>query len=209
MKIAVVAANGRAGSTIVKEAVSRGHEVTAFLREDGETAAQHKVIRDIFDITKEDLADFDAVVNPFGVWQPELLHLHLDVAKHLVSVLSGTKTRLVSVGGTGSMYVDDSLTTRLVDQPTFSPEFKPLALAMGEALDYLRGQDEVSWTTISPAANFMFDAPRTGTYKVGGEVFFTDEHGRSEISYADYAIAMIDEIERGDHINTRIGVIKG
>lgn len=209
MKIAVVAANGRAGSTIIKEAVSRGHEVTAFLREDAETAAQHKVIRDIFDLTKADLAGFGAVVNPFGVWQPDLVHLHVEVAKHLVSLLSGTSTRLVNVGGTGTMYVDDTLTTRLVDQPTFSPDFKPLVLAMGEALDYMRSQNEVSWTTISPAANFLFEAPRTGTYTLGGEVFFTDEHGRSEISYADYAVAMIDEIERGDHINTRIGVIKG
>lgn len=73
MKIAVVCANGRTGSLVVDEAVKRGFDVTAFVREENRSAAEKAVVKDLFDITKGDLKDFDAVVDAFGAWTPETI----------------------------------------------------------------------------------------------------------------------------------------
>ncbi|WP_370783180.1 hypothetical protein [Allisonella histaminiformans] len=108
MKIAVVAANGKAARKIISEAVNRGMEVTAFGRRDNNTEAQHYVKKDIFDLTKEDLAGFDAVVDAFGAWTEETLPMHSTSLAHLSDILSGSDTRLLVVGGAGSLYTDAS-----------------------------------------------------------------------------------------------------
>ena len=207
-KIAVVAANGKAGRLIVKEAVERGNDVTAFVRSENRTAATSSVVKDLFDLTAKDLAGFDAVVDAFGAWTPETLGQHSTTLAHLCDVLSGSDTRLIVVGGAGSLYVDPSHTTALVDTPDFPDAFKPLATAMGKALAELRKCDDVKWTYISPAADFQADGERTGSYLLGGEELTLNECGESIISYADYAIAVVDEIESGSHVNERISVVR-
>lgn len=206
MKVAVIGANGKAGSLIVKEAVNRGFTVTAFVRRPHSTVAQHLVQKDVMDITKEDLAGFDAVVNAFGTWGADQ-SLHTKVLMHLANLLSGTNTRLLVVGGAGSLYLDDSKTLQLKDAPDFPDEYKPTANAMADSLVELRKRDDVLWTYVSPAADFNPEGPRTGAYLVAGEVFTVNQCGVSTISYADYALAMVDEIEKGHHIKERISVI--
>ena len=207
-KIAVVAANGRAGKLIVKEAVERGNDVTVFVREENQTAAEKAVQKDIMDITAEDLAGFDAVVDAFGAWAPETLDGHVATSQPLCDVLSGTDVRLLVVGGAGSLYVNPEHTACVADGPDFPDAFKPLAAAQGEELERLRGRDDVSWTFISPAADFQAEGERTGAYTLAGEELTLNEAGESVISYADYAIAMVDEIESGDHIRQRISVVR-
>lgn len=206
MRIAVVCANGRVGSLVVKEAVSRGIDVTAIARGANKTVSQHAIEKDLFDITKEDLADYDAVIDAFGAWAPETLRLHGESLAHLCDCLSGSRTRLLVVGGAGSLYVDPERTAQVAETPGFPDDFKPLAKAMGEALDELRKRSDVRWTYLSPAGDFQADGPRTGSYALAGEEFTTDENGASAISYADYAIAMTDEAEHGDHVQERISV---
>ena len=105
MKIAVVAANGRAAVKIIAEAVNRGFVVTAFGRgEENKSAASDYVQKDIMDLTKEDLAGFDAVVDGFGAWEEDKLSGHVETSQHLCDLLSGTNTRLLIVGGAGSLY---------------------------------------------------------------------------------------------------------
>ncbi|WP_374042515.1 NAD(P)H-binding protein [uncultured Bifidobacterium sp.] len=106
MKIAVVAANGKEGQLVVKEAVKRGHDVTAVVRGENKSEAQHAIIKDLFDLTAADLAGFDVVVDAFGVWAPEDQPQHSTSLKTLCDALSGTDTRLIVVGGAGSLYVD-------------------------------------------------------------------------------------------------------
>ena len=101
MKIAVVCANGKAGQLIVKEAVDRGIDVTAFVRGENKSAAQNAVIKNLFEITKDDLAPFDAVIDAAGAWTPETLPQHSTSLAHLCDILSGTDTRLLVVGGAG------------------------------------------------------------------------------------------------------------
>ena len=208
MKIAVVAANGKAGKLIVKEALDRGFDVTAFVRSANKTAAKKVVQKDIMDLTKDDLKGFDAVVDAFGVFDPDKLSQHSTTLKHLCDILSGSKTRLLVVGGSGSLYVDKEHKTQLYNTPDFPKEYLPLAQAQGKELVELRERNDVQWTFISPAADFQAEGERTGKYILAGEEFTLNSKNESIISYADYAIAMVDEIEKGKHIKERISVVK-
>lgn len=208
MKIAVVCANGKAGKLIVEEALNRNMEVTAVVRNENTTAAPQAIVKDLFELSAEDLSGFDAVVDAFGAWTPETLPQHSTSLKHLCDILSGTETRLLVVGGAGSLYVNPEHTVQVMDGADFPEEFKPLAAAQGKALDELRGRTDVRWTFISPAADFQADGERTGAYLLGGEELILNDAGESIISYADYAIAMVDEIEKGDHIQQRISVVR-
>lgn len=209
MKLAVVATTGKAGRLIVKEAKERGFEVTAFARREAEIdGADAVIVKDIFDLTKEDLAGFDAVVDAFGAWTEDVLPLHSTTLSHLCDILSGTDTRLLVVGGAGSLYVDPEHTVCVSDGPDFPDIFKPLATAMAKALGELRERNDVKWTYISPAGDFQAEGERSGKYILGGEELTLNDRGESIISYADYAIAMVDEIESGSHIGERISVVR-
>lgn len=207
MKIAVVCANGKAGKFIVKEAVERGLDVTAIARGENKSVAQNYIEKDLFDLTKEDLANFDVVIDAFGTWAEETLPLHSTSLKKLCDLLSNTNKRLLVVGGAGSLYVDKKHTKRVMDDPDFPDIFKPLAKAQGKALEELRKRNDVKWTFISPASDFQAEGKRTGKYILGGEELTLNSKGESIISYADYAIAMIDEAVEGKHIQERISVV--
>lgn len=207
MKIAVVAANGKAGKLIVKEAVERGMDVTAFVREENKSAAQHAVTKDIFDITAEDLNGFDAVVDAAGAWTPDTVHIIPDAVKHLADLLKNKDTRLVVVGGAGSLFVDAEHTKTVFDVTPFPEAAVPVVKSHQIALDALRKYDDVNWTYVSPAGDFQADGERTGKYILAGEELQLNAKGESVISYADYAIAMVDEIESGNHIKQRISVV--
>ena len=208
MKIAVVCANGRVGRLVVKEAVERGLDVTAVVREDNQSVAPHVIKKDLYDLTKEDLAGFDVVVDAFGAWAPEDLPGHSTSLRHLCDILSGTDIRLCIVGGAGSLYVNKENTLCVSDGADFPEMFKPLASAMAKALGELRERYDVKWTYISPAGDFQAEGERTGQYILGGEELILNEKGESIISYADYAIAMVDEIAKGNHIQQRISVVR-
>lgn len=207
MKIAVICANGKAGQLITKEAVNRGLDVTAVVKSENKTVAEKAIIKDLFDLTSEDLRDFDAVVDAFGAWTPETLPQHSTSLKHLCDVLSGTDTRLLIVGGAGSLYVNPEHTVQVMDGADFPEIFKPLAAAQGKALEELRERSDVKWTFISPAGDFRADGERTGKYILGGEELVLNSKGESVISYADYAVAMVDEIANGNNIQKRISVV--
>ena len=202
MKLAVVCANGKAGSLIVDEAVSRGLEVTAIVRGQNKTRAQHTLKREIMEITADDLKGFDAVINAYGGWTPEALAMHTPYLMHLCDVVGDA--RLLVVGGAGSLYVNPEHTTQLYQTPNFPEDYKPIAAAQVKELDALRKRDDVRWTFVSPAADFRPDGERTGRYILAGEEFTVNEAGESIISYADYAIAMVDEAVKGNHIRQRI-----
>ena len=210
MKIAVVAANGKAGQLITREAVDRGHDVTAVVRGENRSAASKAIVKDILALEAADLAGFDAVIDAFGAWTPETLPLHVRTSQHLADLVAGTDTRLLVVGGAGSLYVNPEHTQQLLETPDFPTKFVPLASAQRDELEALRTRDDVRWTFVSPAAEFVADGPRTGAYILAGEEFTVNERGVSSISYADYAVAMVDEAERAGetaHIRERISVL--
>lgn len=207
MKIAVVAANGKAGSLIVKEAVARGFEVTAIVRGENKTVAQQVLQKDVFDLTADDVIGFDAVVDAVGALTADTVHMVPDAAKHLATILKDSQTRLLVVGGAASLYVNPERTLTVADVTEFPAEVLPVLNAHKEALEALRQVDDVNWTYVSPAGDFQADGERTGRCILGGEELVLNSKGESVISYADYAIGMIDEIATGDHLKARISLV--
>ncbi len=208
MQIAIAAANGRVGSLDAKEAVARGHEVTAVVREENKTAAQAALVKDALALEKADLAGFDAVVDAVGGWTAETVGAIPAAAKHLADILAGTPVRLLVVGGAGSLFVNKEHTLTVADSPDFPADWKPLAAAHADALSDLRTRKDLKWTYISPAADFQADGPRTGAYDLNGEDFSPNAAGQSVLSYADFAIAMVDEIENAAHVGERISLVQ-
>lgn len=200
MKVALIGASGNAGTRILKELVSRGHEVTAIARHPEKIEAGPKVRvkeGDVFD--KAGLAALlkghDAVVSAvrFTASDPQLL---VDAVR-----ASGVQRYLV-VGGAGSLEVAPG--SKLIDTPQFPAAYKPEAGKGGEFLDLLRKVDDLDWTFLSPSALFVA-GERTGKFRLGKDQLLTGDQG-SRISFEDYAVALVDEIERPSHIRQRFTV---
>ena len=168
MKIGIVGASGKVGSLILKEAVSRGHEVTAIVRDASKLKDQSGSVieKNVFDLKTEDLNQFEVVVNAFGAPLGEE-QAHVDAGHVLIEALRGTKTRLIVVGGAGSLYVDENKTVRLIDTPEFPDFVKPTAKGQGRNLEELLQTTDLTWTFISPSAVFDAEGKRTGKYTIG------------------------------------------
>lgn len=207
MKIAVVSSNGKVGKLVVAEALRRGLDITGFARSVNQSETKQFVQKDLFDLTKDDLNGFDVVIDAFGTFAPDSLDLHTKSLMHLADLVANSNTRLLVVGGAGSLYVNKEHTVQLLDKPEFPEIFYALAKAQADELVELRKRHDVKWTFISPAADFRPDGARTGEYILSGEEFTLNDKGESVISYADYAIAMVDEAVAGKHVQKRISVV--
>jgi uncharacterized protein len=209
MKIGIIGATGKAGSLIAKEASERGHEVTAIVRNARKLTGDDMAVleKDVFDLKAEDFQAFDIVVNAFGVPAGQE-HLHVDAGKTLIEAAKGASdTRLIVVGGAGSLFVDEAKTVRLVDVPEFPKEFVATASNQGQNLEDLQNTSGIKWTFISPAAYFNPEGKRTGSYQKGKDNLIVNSKGESYVSYADFAIAVLDEIENPQHINERFTLV--
>lgn len=208
MKIGIIGANGKAGSLILNEAISRGHEVTAIIRNASKIGDKNIEVleKTIFDLTSIDLKNFEVVVNAFGAALGEE-QVHVDAGHALIEALKGTDTRAIIVGGAGSLYVDENKTVTVMETPDFSEIFKPTAKGQGRNLQELKETSNIKWTFISPSAVFDAEGKRTGSYKSGKDHLLVNSKGESYISYRDYAIAVIDEIENPQHVNERFTVV--
>lgn len=208
MNIGIIGASGKSGNRLMEEALRQGHTVTAIVRDRGKITDTRVAVlqRDIFAITSEDVARFDAVIDAFRAPQGTE-EQHWTSMEHLISVFERLPdVRFLVVGGAGSLYVDAGKTERLMDSAGFPPAFLPTASAMGKAFEELKAS-AVNWTYLSPAAIYDPDGPRTGVYKTGGDVLVTNDAGKSYVSYADYAIAMIDELTNKAHVRERFSVV--
>lgn len=206
MKIAIIAANGRAGKLIMNEALERGLDVTAIVRDKTKiNNSKVKVIeKDLFKLTKDDLKEFDTVVSAFGIWDEKELDKHSLVMEHLCNILANTNIRLMVIGGASSLYVNKEHTMILKDAPNFPDIFMGVAVSSIKAFDILKSKKDVLWTYVSPSADFQADGEKTGEYNIGGDELLINSKGESCISYADYAIAFVDEIQNKKYLNQRI-----
>ena len=208
MKIAIIGATGKAGKLIMEEALKRGLDVTAIVRNKSKLSnSSVKLIeKDLFDLKKEDLKDFDTVVSAFGAWEEKELPKHAEVMNHLCDILADTNIRLMVVGGAASLFVNHSM--MLIDSPDFPKDWINLAKNSNKAFEILKNKKNVLWTYISPSADFQADGKKTGEYRIGDkdELCFNSK-GESMISYADYAIGFVDEIENKKFLNKRITLV--
>ncbi|MTT31421.1 NAD(P)H-binding protein [Terrilactibacillus sp. BCM23-1] len=209
MKIGIIGASGKAGSLILKEAVERGHEVTAIVRDASKIENKQVAVveKNIFDLKSQDINKFDVIVNAFNA-TPGQENQHIEAGKVLIEALKGApSTRLVVVGGAGSLFVDEAKSVRVMETPDFPKAYLPTAANMAKNLDELQSTSGIQWTYISPAGFFNPEGKRTGSYKKGGDILTLNSKGESYISYADYAIAVLDEIEISQHKNERFSVV--
>jgi putative NADH-flavin reductase len=208
MKIGIIGATGKVGNLVLREAIERGHDVTAIVRNVAKISdSSVKVIeKEIYDINSDDLKDLDVVVNAFGAPLGEE-EAHVKAGRALIEALKDTDTRVIVVGGAGSLYVDEAQTTVLKDTPEFPDAFAPTANGQGKNLQDLKASQGITWTFLSPSANFNAEGVKTGSYQVGKDNLLINANGNSYISYADFALALVDEIENPQHINERFTVV--
>lgn len=208
MKVAILGATGWIGSTMVEQATKRGIEVTSIVRDTTKVTNNTGATR-VFDLQSPDniaplLEGVDVVIASVGGRANGNHELVAQTAERLLTALNGTNTRLLWVGGAGSLEVATGVT--LVSTPDFPAEYKAEALAQGEALNVFKTTTSTtSWTFVSPAA-IIYPGESEGTYRIGGDEFFTNKAGESKISVTDYAIAMLDEAQNSAHLNQRISI---
>jgi putative NADH-flavin reductase len=214
MKIVVFGATGNIGQRIVKEAVSRGHQVIGVVRDPAAVTTPDPRV----ELRRGDATDArsvaalapgaDAVVsaisprpNARGLPAPSLAA----AARALMAgVREAATSRLVVVGGAGSLEVAPG--KALMDQPGFPEAYKAEAREGREALAVFRAEGSgLDWTYLSPAAE-IGPGTRTGRYRTTGDQFLADASGKSFITFEDYAVALLDELERPAHVGRRFGV---
>ena len=201
MKVALIGATGNVGSRILTELLSRGHEVTGIVRHPEKLQPHDRLVAQRGDINDEAglaqlLARHDAVISSvkFQPMEPRIL---IEAVKR-----AGVK-RLLVVGGAGSLEVAPNV--QLVDTPDFPAAYKPEALAGRDFLNVLRDEREIDWTFLSPSALFV-PGERTGKFRLGTDRLLVGANGESKISFEDYAIALVDELETPRHSRQRFTV---
>lgn len=197
MKVAVLGGSGRAGSEIVMELARRKHTVLALARRPEEI-----VITDGVRAVAGDASDPEKMSDLIRGSDAVISALHFDVpADTLLSAVrrSGVR-RLLVTGGAASLRLPSG--QRVIDAPDFPGDWKPLALKGIAFLDELKREKSIDWTFFSPAALF-FVGPRLGRYRLGGDELVVDGAGESKISFADYASAMVDELQQRRHSRAR------
>jgi putative NADH-flavin reductase len=211
MRIAVYGALGTVGKRVVAEALGRGHQVTAVLRDPARSGELPDGVEfragDAIDAAgvAELSAGQDLVITatrPAAGREGELLA----VTESLLAGLAGTGVRLLLVGGAGSLRVPGAGGRTVIDDPAhLPPAARPIALACGEQLAAVRADRAVDWTYLSPAAQLQ-PGERTGGYRQGTDELLVDAEGRSSISMEDLAVALLDEAERPRHRRGRFTV---
>ncbi len=204
MKIALIGATGFVGSSILSESLDRGHDVTAIVT-NPEKLPTHPNLKGVTaDVAERErlaslIAGHDVVISAFNPGKDA----HGTGTRSIIEAVKQSGGRLVAVGGAGTLEVAPG--QRLVDQPDFPAEWKDGSLKTAAFLDDLRGETELNWTFLCPAA-MLAPGERTGKYRVGADQLLTGDDGQSRISIQDYAVAMLDEVESPKHPQQRFSV---
>lgn len=210
MKIVLIGASGRVGTLILEEALSRNYDVVALVRNPENIIINDKRLKVIkVDVLHDDfsslLSDVDAVISAYNPgWQNP--NIYNDFIKGSAAILATSKIagvkRLLVVGGAGSLEINGS---QLVDSKDFPEEWKQGALGARDFLNILKKDKEIKWTFLSPAI-MLGPGERTGKYRIGTDSPVFDSKGECKISFADLAVALLDELEKGQFIQKRFTI---
>jgi putative NADH-flavin reductase len=208
-KIVVFGAGGRAGRIITAEAQERGHEVTAVLRDPNRARERLQAATTVAgDATEKDsvralVRDADAVVVAIGGPGRTLWREAAETLVETIAELPEPRPRIIHMGGGATLMGPDGRI--FLESPSFPAQHLDPATGQAAALDYYRSTDgTVSWTYFSPPPVEFAPGTRTGRYRIGHDSPVVDADGRSSLSYQDFAVAIVDEIERPNHLNERI-----
>ena len=199
--IAIIGATGRAGSQLLEEALRRGHHVTAIARNTAKIGERAGVVSKNVDVL--DAQALQAAVAGHDVVISAAHFATVPSAAVIEPVKKAGVKRLLVVGGAGSLLLPGG--TRVIDSEGFPAEYKAEASAGAVFLDDLRREQQLDWTFVSPSAEFV-EGERTGAFRIGKDDLLVSSAGRSWITFADYAIAMIDEVEAPKHPRQRFTV---
>lgn len=200
-KIAIIGATGRAGSQLLEEALRRGHSVTAIARDTSKIGQRAGVVAKNVDAL--DAEALQVAVAGHDVVISAAHFATLPVSAVIGPVQKAGVKRLLVVGGAGSLLLPDG--TRVIDSEGFPQAYRAEANAGALFLENLRQEKELDWTFVSPSAEFV-EGERTGTFRIGKDDLLVSSEGRSWITFADYAIAMLDEVEAPKHSRQRFAV---
>jgi putative NADH-flavin reductase len=200
-KIAIIGATGRAGSQLLEEALRRGHSVTAIARDTSKIDSREGVVGKAVDAL--DAAALQAAIAGHDVVISAAHFATLPASAVVGPVKNAGVKRLLVVGGAGSLLLPDG--TRVIDSEGFPEAYKAEAGAGAEFLANLREERDLDWTFLSPSAEFV-EGERTGKFRLGQDDLLVSSEGRSWITFADYAIAMLDEVETPKHSRQRFAV---
>lgn len=200
-KIAIIGATGRAGSQLLEEALRRGHSVTAIARDTSKLGERAGVVSKNVDVL--DAQALQAAVAGHDVVISAAHFATIPASAVIGPVKQAGVKRLLVVGGAGSLLVPDG--SRVIDAANFPAEYKAEASAGAQFLEALRQEQELDWSFLSPSALFV-EGERRGTFRLGKEHLLVDGEGQSQISFADFAIALLDEVEKPAHSRQRFTV---
>jgi putative NADH-flavin reductase len=215
MKVTVLGASGMVGAPLVDELLSRGHEVTAVVRNPDRIAARDNLTvsaGDAFDpdSVRASIDGADALVTSVTVrddaQRDDAARTPVTLVRTAAEVAAEAGVRYFAMGGAGSLEIAPGL--QLVDSPEFPPEYKPESGGFRDALNWLKAEAPagLDWTMLSPPIQIEPDSPRTGGYRTGGGTLLTDADGNSRISAPDLAVAVVDELEKPQHSRERFSV---
>lgn len=202
-KIVIIGATGYVGSAILKEALGRGHQVKAIVRDPSKLTLIHPHLKVVggsvtdTDFLSRELAKSDAVISAFNPgWSNP--NIYEETQEGYGSILCAVRNsgvhRFLMVGGAGSLLVAPG--RQLMDEPDVPKKLLPGIRGMAKVYtDLLLPEKSVDWVFLSPAAN-MAPGERTGKFRLGKDELIVDESGDSNISVEDFAVAMIDELEQ-------------
>ncbi|MCP2069408.1 NAD(P)-dependent oxidoreductase [Pseudomonas laurylsulfatiphila] len=199
--IAIIGATGRAGSQLLEEALRRGHSVTAIARNTAKIGQRAGVVTRNVDAL--DASALQAAIEGHDAVISAAHFATLPASAVIGPVKKAGVKRLLVVGGAGSLLLPDG--TRVIDSKGFPAEYKAEAGAGAEFLENLSQEKDLDWTFLSPSAEFV-EGERTGTFRLGQDDLLVSREGRSWITFADYAIAMLDEVEVPKHSRQRFTV---
>lgn len=208
MKVALIGASGNVGSAIRDEALSRGHQVTAIVRHPEKITVKNKNLTVVKGDVLEGKVDalvkgHDAVISAYnpGWANPNIAP---DTTKAYAAIIAGVKKagvkRLLVVGGAGSLEASPGV--QVIDTMQVPDLIKGAILALREVLYTLRKEKDLDWVFLSPAAT-LAPGERTGKFRLGKDQVVKDKNGDSKISVPDYAVAMVDELEKPKHSRER------
>ncbi|WP_125771842.1 NAD(P)-dependent oxidoreductase [Companilactobacillus furfuricola] len=199
MKIGIIKAASSFGRFVANEALDRGFEVSAISDDVSELPEGWPLIdRDVLELSFKDIEQFDVVVNCSEVraGQGEMA---VSVMDHLIDIFAGSSTRLMVVGSGVNLFADDSRKQKVAD---FLPAMKEQSDLLAQAWGNLQASSGFDWTYLAPPFHFDISGPKTGSYRTGSDFVIVDQKGAAAISYADLALALVDEISEPQFLNS-------
>lgn len=208
MKVTIIGAGGNIGQRIVKEAAARNHQLQLISSKDKSFFDLNDVNiqkADIFDtaVLAELLKGSDVVISAYAP-PHENTDLIIDASRSLVEAAKKADTRLIAVGGAGSLKVGED--AFLVDTPDFPEDYKAIAISHKKALEniFLK-ESELNWTNVSPSA-YIFEGERTNQFRIGENHLLTNDQGESSISMEDFAVGILNEVENASFPKKRFTI---